>query len=241
LASAPPQRQGIVIAFPTRRTLWIAAAFVLIVIAGTLLLSPATRTAIADRLGLPGIGIRWLDEPPAITPSPVGGGLRLGRPITLDQARDALDVPLLVPSQPEFDPPPEIYQTSTGDRAMIWFVYPAGAELPAAEETGVGALLTQFQGDTDRDLIEKGVFGVDGPGGAQIDPVSVGDERGFWITGAPHAVYFFCYGPGECLQQPARLAGNVLIWEHGDLTLRLESALSLEEALAIAESMQPLE
>ena len=34
-----------------------------------------------------------------------------------------------------------------------------------------------------------------------------------------------------------RLAGNVLLWEHGDLTLRIESSLSKELALAVAESV----
>lgn len=35
-----------------------------------------------------------------------------------------------------------------------------------------------------------------------------------------------------------RLAGNILIWEQGNLTLRLESDLPKGEALRIAESMR---
>jgi hypothetical protein len=38
------------------------------------------------------------------------------------------------------------------------------------------------------------------------------------------------------VQDSTRIADNVLIWEQGDLTLRLESALSRDQALGIARS-----
>jgi hypothetical protein len=34
------------------------------------------------------------------------------------------------------------------------------------------------------------------------------------------------------------IEGNVLIWTEGDLTYRIETDLSLEEAIRIAESLQ---
>jgi hypothetical protein len=34
--------------------------------------------------------------------------------------------------------------------------------------------------------------------------------------------------------------GHVLIWEEGNITYRLETALPLEEAIKIAESLQPI-
>jgi hypothetical protein len=36
------------------------------------------------------------------------------------------------------------------------------------------------------------------------------------------------------------IEGQVLIWADGDVTYRLESDLSLEEALKIAESLAPI-
>ena len=51
--------------------LWLVAALLLIAIAGGLVLFPEARNAIADRLGLQGVLIRWVDEVP--TPRAVPG------------------------------------------------------------------------------------------------------------------------------------------------------------------------
>jgi hypothetical protein len=219
-----------------RRALWLVAALLLIAIVGGLVLFPEARNAIADRLGLQGVLIRWVDETPPLEPPHVGAPLQLGRPVTLDEAQAAVDFPVLVPDAASFDTPAEIYLLDQDQGAMISFVYPARSELPASDETGVGALLTQFQGEADRDLIEKGLLG-DGAQESHLEAVTVGGDPGFWISGAPHAFFFVCYDVGECRQEQYRLAGNVLIWERGGVTLRLESALSRESALAIAESV----
>ena len=121
---------------------------------------------------------------------------------------------------------------------MISFVYPAGPALPASDETGVGALLIQFQGEAERNLIEKGLRNDEGVMETRLQSVTVGGEPGFWISGAPHGFFFVCYDAGECREERYRLAGNVLLWEQDGLTLRLESALSLDDALTIAESVR---
>ena len=51
-----------------------------------------------------------------------------------------------------------------------------------------------------------------------------------WISGAGHNVYF----PGTS----ARLAGNVLVWERGSVTYRLEGTLSKSAALELARSLR---
>jgi hypothetical protein len=123
---------------------------------------------------------------------------------------------------------------------MVSFIYPAGPGLPASDETGVGALLTQFEGKADRRLIEKGLQD-DGTRQTQLEAVTIRGEPGFWISGAPHGFFFVCHDAGECRQERYRLAGNVLLWEQDGVTLRLESALSQEGALAIAESIPALD
>jgi hypothetical protein len=218
------------------RELWLAAALLLIAIASALVLFPEARNAIADRLGLRGVLIRWVDELPSPEPSQVGAPLLLGRPVTLDEAQAAVDFPVRVPTAAGFDAPGEIYLLDQDQGAMVSFVYPAAPGLPASDETGVGALLTQFQGEADRGLIEKGLQDV-GAQQTELEAVTVGGEPGFWISGAPHGFFFVCYDVGECRQERYRLAGNVLLWEQDGVTLRLESAISLEEALAIAESI----
>ena len=54
-------------------------------------------------------------------------------------------------------------------------------------------------------------------------------EPGIWIGGR-HALYL----PGG----PPVAAGRALIWQHGPVTLRLEAAVGLERALAVARSVR---
>jgi hypothetical protein len=220
---------------------WLVAAIVLLALVAALALSPDVRTAIADRLRLHGVLIQWVEEAPTPSLSPVGARLLLGRQITLAEARDAVDFPLLVPIAHGFADPPEVYLSGQGPDAMVSFVYPPAPGLPMAGDSGVGALLTQFRGDADRNLIEKGLRADDGESGSTLEAVRVGGNSAFWITGAPHAVYFVCPDLGECREERYRLAANVLLWDDEGVTLRLESALSRDEAIAIAESVQPME
>jgi hypothetical protein len=222
----------------TRRVVWFAAAL-LILLLGTLALFPEVRTAIADRLGLRGVQIRWVEEVPK--PAPVGTPLMLGRQVTLEEAQAAVDFPVLRPTVEGFADPSEAYLLGLGDNAMVSFVYPAREGLPESEVTGVGALLTQFRGNAERDLIEKGLRGADGALETRLDAVTVDDERGFWISGAPHSVFLVCHDDGDCREERYRLAGNVLLWEQDGVTLRLESALSQAESLAIAKSVRPVD
>jgi hypothetical protein len=63
------------------------------------------------------------------------------------------------------------------------------------------------------------------------DFVQVGANPGVWLSGAPHVVLF----PGA----PARLAGDVLVWRHGRLTLRLEGHdLTEADAIELARSLR---
>jgi hypothetical protein len=43
---------------------------------------------------------------------------------------------------------------------------------------------------------------------------------------------------GTIVPDTVRLAGNVLIWQRGSLTIRLESALPLRTALRIARTVR---
>jgi len=218
------------------RVLWLIAALLLFALVSGLVLFPEARNAIADRLGLPGISIRWVDEVPTPEPSQIGAPLLLGRPVTLDEAQAAVDFPVRIPTAAGFGAPAEIYLLEQDQGTMVSFVYPAGPGLPESNQTGVGALLTQFSGEVDRGLIEKGLPD-DGAQETHLHAIAVSGEPGFWISGAPHGFFVVCYGVGECREERYRLAGNVLLWEQDGVTLRLESALSLKEALAITESV----
>jgi hypothetical protein len=58
-----------------------------------------------------------------------------------------------------------------------------------------------------------------------------------WITGAPH---FFAYVGASGAPRPINLylAGNTLLWQRGDLTIRIEGKLTRAQALAVARSLR---
>jgi hypothetical protein len=63
----------------------------------------------------------------------------------------------------------------------------------------------------------------------QVERVEVDGEPGIWVEGR-HVVY-------EPLGLP-RLSGNVILWEHEGLTLRLEGRFTKEQALDLARSVR---
>jgi hypothetical protein len=110
-------------------------------------------------------------------------------------------------------------------------VYRARPGLPPSPFTDVGLLITEFQGQPTPEFLKKvTAMGV-------VEQVTVGGEPGYWFSGEPH---FFTYqdAAGTLREEQTRLAGNTLIWQRGDLTLRLEGELPKEEAIRIAESMR---
>ena len=83
---------------------------------------------------------------------------------------------------------------------------------------------------------------VPGDSGTVITETHVSGQRALWLTGAPHVlVTLDRYGkPVLGLERPVN--ANTLIWETGDfdtgVTYRLETALSLAEAIEFAESLR---
>ncbi len=212
----------------------VVGALALTLAAGMVLgLSPATRSAVAEWLGLEGIVI--VREPSESTPevwSKSDDKLRLGERVTLTEARDLVRYEVLAPTLPELGEPDGIYFKEPPTGGQVALVYRARPGIPQADETGVGVLFTEFQGDLDPDYIKKIVSFE-----TTVEAVNVNGGRGYWIEGQPH---FFMYrdAAGRFREENMRLAGNTLIWEQGNLTLRLESDLPKGEALRIAESVR---
>lgn len=87
-----------------------------------------------------------------------------------------------------------------------------------------GLVLFEFESGGGPDVLKK--VTVDK---GDVEYVRVRGEPGIWV-GARHALYL----PGG----PSVAAGRALIWQHGPVTLRLEAAVGLERALAIARSVR---
>jgi hypothetical protein len=69
--------------------------------------------------------------------------------------------------------------------------------------------------------------------------VSVNEGPGYWIEGGEH-FFFYRDADGEVVEDTLRLIGTALVWEQDGLTLRIEGAPSLRDALRIASSLSPL-
>jgi hypothetical protein len=216
------------------RRLAVAGLAAVLLAAAVLVASPGTREAVARRLGLRGIGVQIGGSPPATATTTPGArlDLGLGRRVTLEEARRRIDWPVLVPSAPGFEQPDAVFVDQAlpvGGRVDL--VYRARPGLPASQFTDAGLLITEFQGRPTPEFLKKvAVMGM-------VEEVTVGGEPGYWFSGEPH---FFTYvdARGDFREERTRLAGNTLIWQRGDLTLRLEGQLPREQAIRIAESMR---
>jgi hypothetical protein len=96
-------------------------------------------------------------------------------------------------------------------------------------------LISSFEGRLDRGIYSKEL----NPSQHRLLDVEVRGVPGFWIEGEPH-VFLYEDADGVIQFETIRLAGNVLLWEENGVTIRIESALPLEEVLRIAGSLTPL-
>lgn len=219
---------------PVRWRVGLAAAAVLLLGIGTLIAVPATRDAIAGFFGIKGVIIQRVPSNATPTPtgsdSSLGNRLQLGREVTLENAQAALSYPIVLPSG--LGLPDAVYLIQPVSRQAVALVYFPRPGLPATTETGVGALIVEFPGAVAGGLITKTA-----ESGTTIEEVIVSGRTGYWISGKPHSFYF-TNQRGEVEQETLRLAGNTLLWNQGSLTIRIESGLTEQEALATANSMR---
>jgi hypothetical protein len=68
-----------------------------------------------------------------------------------------------------------------------------------------------------------------------IEETNVNGDRAIWTTG-PYVLKL----KNDDATFTRMINGHVLIWENGNVTYRLETDLSLDEALKVAESLKPL-
>jgi hypothetical protein len=212
-----------------QRAVAIAAAVALLA-SGVVALFPGARHAVADFLGLRGERIKVVASPPP-SPAPLGTALQLGQVTTVAGAQGKVPFTIVAANDPELGTP-IVYLGFTFPDGQVSFVYPAGPELPAVGTSSVGMLLTEFRGRVDQQFIQKFI-----DAGTQIQAVTVDGAPGYWIAGGIHEIVYLD-PDGVPISNTLRLAGNVLLWQRGDVTLRIESTLSLDQALAIARSVR---
>ena len=212
MREAPARR-----AFVQRRAVVLALA-VLAVAVAAILAVPQTRAAILEFFHLRGVTIQRVEELPTVS-AETGLGTFLGDHVSLQEARLRADFDIVVPQA--LGAPDGVYFQESPPGGMVSFLYGSSDE--------PRALFTQFTASVDEAIFKK--VAPD----AKIQAVTVDGQPGFWIEGA----HFFSYfdRDGELQSEQTRLAGNVLLWERGTRTLRLEADVSKQEALRIAASV----
>jgi uncharacterized protein DUF4367 len=225
---------------PVFRSAWqpgwrrVAVALVALVSAltGTLTFSPSARDAVARWLGLRGAGLEVVPSLPPAPSRPLGEGLFLGRQVSLAVAEASVPYGVVVPTLSELGSPDEVYVDGRIGDGIVSLVYRSRPGFPSAAQTGAALLITEFRARIDDEVIEKKLIGT----GTVIESVTVDGQDGFWLEGRPHLLYFQ-NADGLRFEETVRLAGNVLLWERGSVTLRIEGNIGKDEAIRIAESM----
>ena len=237
---------------PTRRAVVLGLA-VLLALAGV---------AAAIGFGLPGLRIVILgpgvsvsptigvsptpgaspgSSPPSVSPQPTAAAIEtlgLGEPVDPKDVDLAAGYHVLLPTLLELGRPLGVFVRGSAPTALVGAAYaatptiPAGSLAPIAAGQPVAILVMEFPGASDADYLQKML-----PPGTSIEPVTVGGKAGFWIAGQPHELLYLALN-GDVLDEPARLAANVLAWNDGDRTIRIEGAPDLATAMRIAASLR---
>jgi hypothetical protein len=201
-----------------RPRLWaLAAAVVLLVVLVVAL--PGPRRTVARWFGIGAVRIERVPAAPrtATVTTPQSDPLRLGPPVTADDAMAATGLPLPVAAV-------------LGDPES--FHVPGGPQIVARYDVGGRDVLVAVLGGT----TDEAVF-LKRASSGQITDVDVDGTSGLWVTGEPHD-FGYVDTDGELASERLRLAGDTLLWVRDGMTLRVEGASDIAAALAIARSVE---
>ena len=200
-------------------------------------------------LGVPGIRIEVVGPSASPSPSPSEAGPSASAPrsstglaipsaasaplptlavddfgpvVSLDEARATAGFGVLVPTATGYATPLEVRLRGKAPLGRVTLRY------------ADGTMLTEFIGVIQPDAFQKIVGN-----GTTVTPVRVGPGSGWWITGAPHQLGMLFTDPsGTTWWEDFTVTGNVLAWQAGTVTLRLETPLDEEAAVALAASLR---
>lgn len=243
--SAPPIAAGVMKRLPGRpRAAWAWAVAVLVVVAALLLVPPA-RAAVIEFIQVGVVRIFRAPpapatlEPPAIqmpqtatpvatlstrtpvTPTPSSPLRDLAGETTLADAQTSIGFPILLPRYPpDLGRPDRVYLQDLGGSLLL---------LVWQEPDGSGHVRMSLQ------EIAPGSWAITKFGPQALQQVTVDGQPGVWATGP-----YLLETRNHSYDTRRLVEGHVLIWTRDRITYRLESNLSLDEALKVAESLQPL-
>lgn len=226
-ASQPQPRPTFV---PVRALVWALAVGLFFI---GLWAIPPVRAGILQLLQIGSIRIFFttptpppstLNSPSLPTPTPLYGIDNLAGQTTLADVQTKLDFPIHLPTYPtDLGLPDKVFYQETIGSVLI------SVWLADDQPTQPRLILYAMQLPDD---ILGGKFNVQS---SQLTQVN--GEDAFWIVGK-HLLQFYDAQQKPFYQSYRFIAGNVLVWESEAITYRLETSLSLEEAIQIAESLR---
>ena len=195
---------------------WVVFAVAAGVVAIVLLGLPGPRAAIADLLGIGAVRLTIVDSLPQaeVVADPPGAEFSLA------DARTAIDFPIATLEAE----PVTVFVDRSVPGGMVTLVYDTDA--------GVRSLtVMQIEGSTDGGLIQK----LLGPT-TNVAIVETDEGPAYWIEGGPHVVMFFDRN-GNLHEDESRLAENTLVYVNDGVTVRIEGAITLDQALSLAHEL----
>jgi hypothetical protein len=193
----------------SRRVQAVVAAVVAVVVGA--LAAPPVRAAVADLFGFGGVLVREVPGPaPSTAPPPP----RATTDLTLATAAGLVPFTAVVPAALG---EPEGVEVSA-DRRVLSLTWQTDEGTVRLDEIGARLDYAYAKSATD------------------VEFVTVGGQFALWFP-EPHEVAVL-EPDGTPRRESARLAGHTLVWERGDVTMRLEGDLTKRRAVAVAESLQ---
>jgi len=196
-----------------RRPLALAFAILVVALAGVLALSPGARSAFLEIFRIEGATVERVETLPDVPARRIDFGERVTRETAERRAGFEL---LDLGSEPD-----SIFIRPDGLTSMV-YGDPAQPRL----------VLSQARG-----AIYGGFIKKTGGRGTIIRELTVDGEPGLFVDGPEHFVMFLDEN-GLISDEETYLAGTVLLWNRGDLLLRLEGDLTQAAALELAESVE---
>jgi hypothetical protein len=220
------------------RTMWLpriafAAATIVVLGMALLVFSPATRTAIADFLGIGGVRVSFGPSPSV----DIGSGFDFGeRFADVAEAEQAAGFDVLGPTHPDLGAPDEVWvDEDTPAGALVALIYGPRANISPLPGEEAAVVFTQSRAPLAGDEF---YFSKIAPAGTQVTKVRIGEVEGYWLEDEAHFFYYEIPGTG-IVEESVRVVGNVLIWEQDGFTFRLEVGdQRLTKALQIADTVR---
>ena len=197
-----------------RRPLVLALAALVVLLAGTLALSPGARSAFLELFHLRGATVSRVDELPEV--ELIGRLDLLGERVTRAEAERRAGFRLLDLGEPD-----AVYVRGGG---LTTFVY------GALDEPRL--LLTQARGGLFEGFVAKSAGS-----GTDVERVTVDGSPGLFVSGADHFV-MFRDADGQIDDERSFLAGTTLLWNRGGVLFRLEADVTRAEALELAGTLR---